>query len=334
MSVALRGLVALTLGLVATGALYAAPKGEEFARTRQELDSLQRAVEGAVGQVARPARGLMGVHGGRAYRLPGTGIVVMVSPRLLPVTRRASLDPQVTRALDEALKGLQESLNRADSDEVRQEIRRSMQQLRETRVRLVNRPGQPMRLLIDPQMEAQLEAMNAHAEQFRREAEEAQREAERALQGHLRTMGVEPPSAPDAPAAPLAPPAPSVAPVFPAPAPPGLLVGNGEPMPPAPVPPAPWELWFSVEGEADDRSADEVVTAVRDAVGRALAQHRGPWSALSSDETVSVAVDFVTRRREAPRTLVLRFKAADLAARAAGKLDEAELRRRVHSTEY
>jgi hypothetical protein len=342
MSAALRGLVALTLGLVATSGLTAAPKDQESSRTRRELEALQRAVEGAVGQVARPVGGLMGAHGGRAYRLPGTGIVVMVSPRWLPVARRAAIDPQVTRALDEALKGLQESLKRADSDEVRADIRRDMQQLRETRIRLVNRRDQPMRLLVDPQMEAQVLAMNQHAEQFRREAEEAQREAERELQGHLRTLGVDialppvPPAALEAPLPPQAPGTPSAPVVAPAPEAPGLLVNGGEAlMQFPPLPPAPWEMWFSLEGEADDRSADQVLAAVRDAVGSALAQHRGPWSSLSGEETVSVAVDFLPQRGgEAPRTLVLRLKAADLAARLSGKLDAAELRRRIHADEY
>ena len=103
----------------------------------------------------------------------------------------------------------------------------------------------------------------------------------------------------------------------------------------APFPPAPWEFWFSIDEDPEPRSANELVSAVRDAVAGALATHRGPWSSLSGEETVSVAVDFVPRRGgDAPRTLVVRAKAADLAARTAGKLDEAELRRRIHTAEY
>ena len=342
MSAVFRSLSALGLVLVVAGTLRAAPKGQEPSRTRRDLDALQRAVESAVGQVARPAGGLLGAHGGRAYRLEGTGIVVVVAPRVLPTARRASLDPQVARAFDEALRGLQESLKRADSPELREEIRRSMQHLRETRIRLVRHKGEPRVLLIPKEMEERVELMNRHAEQFRREAEEAQREAERALQDHLRSMGVdvtlppEPPRAPNAPVPPTAPAAPPAPHVASAPAPPGVLMGGVEPMLQLdPMPPAPWEMWFSLEGESDDRSADDVVGAVRDAAAGALAQHRGPWSSLSADETVSVAVDFVSRRGgDAPRTLVLRLKAGDLVARAAGKLDEAELRRRVQTTEY
>lgn len=334
MSAALRALVALCLTLVAASAVPAAPQGQEPSRTRRDLEALHRAVENAVGQVARPAGGFLTAHGGRAYWLEGTGIVVVVAPRLLPRARRASLDPQITRAFDEALKGMQESLKRADSPELREEIRRSMQQLHETRIRLVSRKGEPRGLLIPREMEEQVAAMSAHAEQFRREAEEAQREAERALQVHLRDMGVDvalPPAPPAAPVPPTAPAAPSAAAVASAP-PPEVLVGGGEPL--MQLGP-PWEVWFSPEGESEDRSADEVVNAVRDAVAAALANHRGPWSALPSDESVMVAVDFLSRRGGAePRTVVLRVKAGDLAARMAGKLKQTELRRRIHVHEY
>jgi hypothetical protein len=369
------GITALVLSFAV--AVPAAPKtkGTEGSRTRRELQALQRAVEGAVGQVARPAGGLGGGHLSRAYRLQGTGIVVVLAPRFLPVAHRASLDPQVTRALDEALHGLEESLRRADSPDVREEIKRSMQQLRETRIRLVSRPGTAMRLVVPPEMEAELAAMNAHAEEFRREAEQAQREAERALEAHLRAMGADvPPLAPEAPAppeapeaaqapaapdAPLAPSGPEAAQLPQPPSPPDVLVpvvpgtrpgsvltvGDGPMMLSGPdelsgsllppMPPAPWEFWFSVDEAPDERSADDLVTAVRDAVAAALGQHRGPWSSLSGEETVSVAVDFVPRHGgNSPRTLIVRAKAADLAARLAGKIDEAELSRRIHTAEY
>ncbi len=326
-------LLALLVVAGTTATAIAAPAPRPAGSLRRDLDALHRSVEGAVAQVAPAAAGWSGAPAARAYRLEGVGIVVVLPARLLPSTRRSAatpVDPKVTVALDEALRGLEQSLARADTPEARRQIRQSLQALRQTRGRLVTHTSAAQGQEMPPEMEAHVAAMRAQVDAFREDGERMRQEAEHELEQHLRAIagdrGERPPLPPGR-AAVVSSGAAAPTPTMPPEAPMPML---------APFPPAPWEFWFASSGAPDTRSADEVLSDVRKAAVEALVAHRGPWDALSPDEMVSVAVDFLPRRGSPgpPRTLSLRVKAGDLAAQARGKLAPDELRRRIHSAEY
>jgi hypothetical protein len=323
----MRGSVVLAVVLLGALAREAAPApAPRPENVRRDLDALQRAVEGAVARVAPPVAGFFGVTPVRAYRVQGVGILVVLPARVLPsVQNRAAVDPQVVRALDEAMRGLQESLKIADSPEARRQLKQSLDSLRLTKVKFMRtKKARPVERGVPREIEAHLQQMQAEAEAFRQQAEEARQEAERELQQQYPQYFTLHPSAPP-PGVPPAPAAPQ-APLAPRPPAPGLL----------PLPPAPWELWFSIEGEeAETRTADELVQEVKTAVMTSLGTHPGPWDTLSAEETVSVAIDFLPRRGgPAPRTVALRAKASDLAARVKGRMSQEELVRRIHAAEY
>jgi len=180
-------------------------------------------------------------------------------------------------------------------------------------------------------------------EAFRREAERYRREAETALEivalsAHEAESDVEDVGESQAaghdetsrtPAQAPAPPRPEAAP------------RPLEPLLPPEPPPAPWAFWFEVREEpaADAAASDSAVVArTRDALVAALAA-AAPVPALAADETLAVALDFhpagpLLALRGPARTLVVRVRAGDLAARAGGRLGEEELLRRVEVSEY
>jgi hypothetical protein len=114
------------------------------------------------------------------------------------------------------------------------------------------------------------------------------------------------------------------------------LPATGEaPLPPPP----PWKYWFEAGHTRDERSPGAIVADVRQALLGALESQAARLAELRGEEYVAIAVDFeapdpfaVKARPE--RTLVVRARVADIAARARGAIDSEEFRRRVEAIEY
>jgi hypothetical protein len=181
------------------------------------------------------------------------------------------------------------------------------------------------------EQERELQAIQGQIDSLQHEAERAQRDAERAFEvlernvrvHALQRVGTAPPAPAEAPApsAPPRPPAPDV-------------------VPPGVAPPPPWRFWFPTE-RGDERTPERVVADVKGAVVSALETHGGRLLALSPDEWVLVAVDFVPPRGfdfdpspAGEQSLVIRVKKRDLVEAANGKITPEELRRRIDYTQY
>ncbi|MFN8095161.1 MAG: hypothetical protein U0599_23610 [Vicinamibacteria bacterium] len=291
------------------------------ASPREGLAALEERLNDAADRVSVPQ--LLPVLGrassARGYRLPGFGVVIVLAPRVLPGSG------DVFKVL------------RAPRHRVRAEV---------------HGPGV---LVLDDDgeldaIERQVILLQRESEQARRAAEETQQKIVETVRVRLSSTGepasemtvavtpAPPPVAPRPAAAPphatppsgAAPAAPPAAPEAPA------AVAPEAPLPP---PPPPWRYWFNVEGPRDSRSADTVVADVRGAIQDALASHPGPLGGLAPDEFVAVVVDFedatrLAARPRAAKTLVVRARARDLAARAAGSIPPEELLRRLDVVEY
>jgi hypothetical protein len=101
----------------------------------------------------------------------------------------------------------------------------------------------------------------------------------------------------------------------------------------------PWKFWFEGEASEEKRTPDRVVEDVRAAVIETLETRGATVAGLGEDDFVTVAVDFVpgdvfASPRRPTRTLIVRARQGDLAARAAGALAPEELRARVEVIEY
>jgi hypothetical protein len=344
---------------------------------RRELASLRDTLEVAVRRVSRSAA-LPGAAP-QVYRLKGYGSVVVLSPRLVPL-RPTGADREA-QALAQAVRGLEDSLKRVRSGEVRAQIQASLRSLREAEARRTARPRVVVRrrdltsdeaaaMGLSPdalqEVERQLQddfaahaqalraaqdemrrgseedqtfvqafaRMQAEAEAFRQDVDRMREQAERdvleRLQGPdvIATVPVAPP-VPPAPPAPPAPPQP-VTMGFPQ-APSAPPVPEALPMPP------PWRFWIQTEEEpeedGDPGAVDAVVGRVREAVVAGLEGHRGELS-LSPQEYVVAVVDFISRdtvHRRVARTLQVRVRAGDLAARRSGRMSAAEFRKVVTS---
>jgi hypothetical protein len=294
------------------------PRAAPIARTagraaspRDGLAALEERLNEAADRVSVPQ--LLPVLGrassARGYRLPGYGVVVVLAPRVLPGSG------DVFKVL------------RAPRHRVRAEVHNP------GGVYVFDDAGE-----LDA-IERQVILLQHESEQARRAAEETQQKIVETVRVRLSNPGepsgemtVEvapalPAETPPAPPAPLAAPAPPLAPAAVA------------PEAPPPPPPPPWKYWFNIEGPRDTRAPDVVVADVRGAIQDALASHPGPLTGLAPEEFVAVAVDFEDATRLAPpprpaRTLVVRARVRDLAARAAGTIPPEELRRRLEVVEY
>jgi hypothetical protein len=106
--------------------------------------------------------------------------------------------------------------------------------------------------------------------------------------------------------------------------------------PPAP----PWRFWFQSEDDGDPRTADQVVSEVKEALIQALEARGSLLTIVGPEDYVVVAVDFSARgfalrpERRAERTLVVKARKRDLDERRAGKLAADELRKRIETLEY
>ena len=101
----------------------------------------------------------------------------------------------------------------------------------------------------------------------------------------------------------------------------------------------PWSFWFGSETPGEARSPDRLVRDVQVAVIGVLESQAAGVTGLGADEFVTVAVDFVpggffSSHRRATRTLIVRARQGDLAACAQGKIALEELRARVEVIEY
>ncbi|HXY39291.1 MAG TPA: hypothetical protein VEQ10_06455, partial [Vicinamibacteria bacterium] len=308
----------LALGLAATPSLPAqAPSARNrsappagtaanaAAVSREGIEELETQLDRAVDQVSvpRPAM-LLGRAATRGYRLPGYGIVFILSPRALP----------------------------GDGPELRQRHR--------VKLRHLPAPGWPTPPPPTPgpsgdeppelvSLEHQVVVLQQETEEARRAAEE---DMDRIVQDVRVRLGPDhfelatPTPAEEPPATPVAPAAPTAA------APPSPAE---TPLPPAP----PWKFWFDAPSAADSRTPEAVIADVREALVTTLEDAGGRVRGLRPEEFVTVAVDFergglLAQHQRPTRTLVVRARVRDCEAGARGALAKDELRRRVEVVEY
>jgi hypothetical protein len=292
-------LLALALPAVAQEREKAAPVA-----AREGIEAVEAQIARAVDRVSLPhaARLLGRAESVRGYRLPGYGLVLVLTPRMLP-----GGEGQVY-----VLRG------GSPKHRVRVESRRPG-------------TGRAEWTTDDEQIETferQVLVLQHETEAARRAAEE---EMDRIVEG-VRVRAA-PPSevrvevhaeAPEAPAPPAAPGAPEP------PLPPEA--------PPAPAPP-PWKFWFESGTSEEKRTPEAVIADVRGAVIDALVSQGGRLVGLGGDERVTVAVDFVpgglfAAQARPQKTLVVTARVKDIDGRARGAITAEELRRRVEVAEY
>ena len=104
---------------------------------RLEMDGFAAALDAAVRRVSRPSPALLaGREGARGYRLPGFGVLFVLSPRALPSpSQRSIAEHEAARSLDDAIRHLEQGLRTA-SPGVRAQMEKNLQALRQTRAEL------------------------------------------------------------------------------------------------------------------------------------------------------------------------------------------------------
>jgi hypothetical protein len=291
------------------------------------LETLEARLDRAVDRVSLPhaARLLGRAELARGYRLPGYGLVLVLTPRALPggEGRAYALDGRAPRPrhvhVDPRPRNGTETvvLNVDDSDGL---------ETFERQVLVLQHETEAARLAAEEEMDRMTYAMR------------------------VRIAPPEPgevspsPEVPPAPLPPGAPPAPE-SPEAPAPpAPPGVPTPAVAPAPPAlpmwKTTAPPWKYWFEVSGPAETRTPETVIADVRASLVETLAAtDAAALSGLAADERVTVAVDFVAgglfvANARPTHTLLVSLRARDVAARAKGSISPEELRRRVEVSEY
>ncbi len=287
-----------------------APDAQTSARpglSRDGIEALEVRLDRAIDRVSLPRPvALLGREAAHGYRLPGYGLVVVLTPRTLPGPT---------------------GLGRPHA--------RQRLELRHVR------SGEPAPEAADDAdaLEHQVVVLQHETEQARRAAEEDMERIVQDLRVRLAVPGerqvhVEVTAAPDAPTA-APPPTVAAAPAPPtAPAP-----AVAAPSPPETPPPPPWKFWFQETGPLDTRSAEAVVADVRQALVETLEGEPPRVPGLRPEDFVTVAVDFeeaglFARRVRSERTLLVRARVRDLEARARGAIPAEELHRRVEVIEY
>jgi hypothetical protein len=296
-----RSQVLLTLALCGPSSAWAAvapqaahPQAAQPSETRKRpapvqretLELLEARLDRAVDRVSLPrVAGLLARDAARGYRLPGYGVVFVLTPRALPGERHHVLVHVAPRGGD-ADPGEVETLERHvvilqnETEQARQAAEQDMERIvHDLRVRL--------------QTGATLEV------------------AQTASDTPPATAPSEPPSGETTPA-------PAEAPL---------------------PPPPPWKYWFESGGTRDERAPQVVIADVRRALVDALEGPAARLAGLRPEEFVTIAVDFevpdpFAARPRPERTLVVRARAADIAARARAAIDPEEFRRRVEVLEY
>jgi len=112
--------------------------GQGAVDPRLEMDGFAAALDAAVRRVSRPSLALLaGREGARGYRLPGFGVLFVLSPRALPSpSQRSIAEHEAARSLDDAIRHLEQGLRTASSAEVRAQMEKNLQALRQTRAEL------------------------------------------------------------------------------------------------------------------------------------------------------------------------------------------------------
>ena len=303
---------AFATALLLSGVVVARPRIALAQRPpvpREALEALEASLDRAVGQVSRPAPGIVlgRAESARGYHLPGYGAVFVLAPRALP--REGEVFAFRAR--------------KAPAGRARPQFQTRVERGGEQRV-------------VSPEVD-ELLAIEQQVLEFQREAEEARRSAElefERLSRDLHNRLAAPPASPRPAGAPVAPV--GASPTSPAPPPSALGLPPG---PEGPMPPPPWRSWFPTDGPPDDRPPDAIVADVRAAVIATLAGEGARLRGLATDEFVAVAIDFVpvgvfVSEARPARTILIRARKKDLDARQAGKLSAEELRSRVEVSEY
>jgi hypothetical protein len=281
---------------------------------REALEALEASLDRAVGQVSRPAPGIVlgRAESARGYHLPGYGAVFVLAPRALPRGGSTfAFQPRV-----------------APGGRARPQF--------EARV---ERDGGPLPAAGENPDIDELLVIEQQVLEFQHEAEETRQTAElefERLTRDFRNRLAVPPAGPHPAGGPVVAPGTGASPISPAPPPSAL------PLPPGvegPLPPPPWRFWFPTDGPRDDRPPDTIVADVRAAVIATLASDGARLRGLATEEFVAVAIDFVpvgvfVSQARPARTILIRARKRDLDARQAGKLSADELRSRVEVSEY
>jgi len=161
------------------------------------MDGFAAALDAAVRRVSRPSPAMLaGREIPRAYRLPGFGALFVLAPRALPaLPPRPAAELSAARAVDEAIRHLEQGLRTASSPELRQQMERNLQTLKQTRTELQTPyreraatvmvlKSPPPAVVIGP-----AEVSELRLEQLRRALEAQMAEQLRALQAAERTDG-------------------------------------------------------------------------------------------------------------------------------------------------
>ena len=292
---------AFATALLLSGVVVARPRIALAQRPpvpREALEALEASLDRAVGQVSRPAPGIVlgRAESARGYHLPGYGAVFVLAPRALP--RGGAVVAFRVR--------------KAPAGRTRPQFQASVERGGEQRV-------------VSPEVD-ELLAIEQQVLEFQREAEEARQSAElefERLSRDLHNRLAAPPASPRPAGAPVVPVAPvaGASSTSPAPPPPPWRSWFPTDGPPDDRPPD--------AIVADVRAAVIATLAGEGARLRGLATDE--FVAVAID-FVPVGV-FVSEARPA-RTILIRARKKDLDARQAGKLSAEELQSRVEVSEY
>jgi hypothetical protein len=264
---------------------------------RTAMEGLERELESAVSRVSMPHAGILlgRPSSSRGYRLPGYGVVYVLAPRALPGNKQIF----VLRGQGPG-PGQVHAQHRVTLPGRGPEWEPEHVEELERQVLVLQHEAETRRRAAEEDMERIFEGIRVHLEA----GEEAETE-DRDVNSPTGAQPLSPDAAP--------------------------LEEMSEP---------PWKFWFQAEkAEREERSPERVIAAVRSAVIDALDARAGAVAGLGADEWVTVAVDFVpgdlfSSHRRPTRTLIVRAREGDLAARAEGTLAAEELRNRVEVIEY
>ncbi len=332
------GIALAALGLAAP--LLAAPQAKpqppprpqaqprpQHSAVRDGLETLEARLDRAADRVSLPhaARLLGRAELARGYRLPGYGLVLVLTPRALPGGEGRFYVIDGRGPKPHRLHG--EPRPKAS--------------------------GQTVVVKIDDS--DGLETFERQVLVLQHETEAARLAAEEEMDRITRDVRVRiaPPAPPDAPTppqpeAPVARPA-AASPPAPetpqTPAPREAPEAPAAPLPPAPpvawtTTPPPWKFWFEADNAVETRAPEAVIADVRASlVDTLVSADAGALASLSADERVTVAVDFVSgglfvANARPSHTLLVSLRAKDVAACARGAISPEELRRRVEVSEY
>jgi hypothetical protein len=273
---------------------------------REEVEAFEARLARAVDRVSLPhaARLLGRVESARGYRLPGYGLVLVLTPRMLP-----GGEGQVYVLRGGAPKHRRVESRPPATGEATWTIDDEQVETFERQVLVLQHETEAARSAAEEQMERMVEAVRV------RVAPPSPVRVEVHTAGPEALAPPAPPQAPDT----LAPPAPPEA-----------------PLPPSPPP---WKFWFETGAPQDKRTPEAVVADVRGAVIDALVAQGGRRVGLAGDERITVAVDFVpgglfAAQARPEKTLVVSARVSDVDARTRGAITPEEFRRRVEVTEY